>query len=248
MNISFNIRGRIGQIVVTVIGTAFLMACGALLAFVLSPRQALEARHIERLPEMASEDVAVAAPGDDILVTGRLEDNPVITEGSFVAYVRETWRVTIPTPSNQADSQSSKPTGKWETIERITPDLSLDVNGRTVEILRASSVTMSGPLHERLIRALYFFRAAKYNGEMLAEGSERVRGFYNGDLVTVLGTKASTGGVIPDELFAGDRVAFVEHEKSAARGLFFFGLCLLGVAPIVLVGGILFALLGRRRR
>ena len=131
-------------------------------------------------------------------------------------------------------------------MERITPDLTLNVNGRRLEILRASNVRFSGPLHERLVRA-YSFRRAKYNNEDLAEGSERLRGFHNGDLVTVLGSKASAGGVIPDELFAGDRIAFVQHEKSAAKGLLTGGLCMMGIAPIILIGGILSALFGRRR-
>lgn len=242
MNLSLNIRPRIKRIVAAVIVAIFFMACGALLAFVLSPKEALQARRIERLPDIAAEDVATADPGDDILVTGRLEDNTVIAEDSFVAYVRERWEVTPATPDDPNDESN----GKWATVERIVPDLRVNVNGKAAKTLRASSVTMNGPLHERLIRA-YSFRKARYEGEALAEGSERLRGFYNGDLVTVLGTKASTDGVIPDELFAGDRVAFVQHKKSAARSLFIFGLCLMGVAPIVLVGGILSGLFGRRR-
>jgi hypothetical protein len=248
MRLVFNVRERINRVVVAAVGAVFLVACGASLAFVLAPRQALEARHVERLPEMVAEDVAAAEPGDEVLITGRLEDNPVIAEGRFVAYTRDTWQVTVPTPSSQADSQGGKPTGQWKTVERVVPDLTLSVNGRTVEILRARGAAMSGPLHERLDRAYFSYREAEYHGEMLAEGSERLRGFHNGDLVTVLGVRASGGGVIPDELFAGDRVAFVEGEKKAAQGLLICGLCMMGVAPIVVVGGIVSALLGRRRR
>jgi len=243
MNISLNVRGRINRVVASLIGAAFFLTCGALLAFVLFPRQALQARHVERLPDMAAEDVAFASPGDDILLTGRLEDNPILVEGGFVAFIRDGWELTAPTPGSQNDDY----TGQWKTLERVVPDLVLNADGGRADILRASNVTMSGSLHERLIRA-YSFRKAIYKGEKLGEGSERVRGFYNGDLATVLGTKASTGGVIPDELFAGDRVAFVQHKKSAARGLFIFGLCLMGIAPIVLVGGILSGVLGQRRR
>ena len=247
MNIVFNVRERLNLVFVALLGTVLLAACGALFAFVLSPGQALQARRIERMPDMTVEDVAALDHGDDVLITGRLEDNPIIAEDRFVAYVRQTWQVTVPTPSNQSDSQSSKPTGQWETVERIVPDLTLNVNGSQIEILRVSDVTLSGPLHEQLISA-YTFRKAEYNNELLAEGSERVRGFQNGDLATVLGAKASTGGILPDELFAGDRVAFVEHKKSSARSLFICGLCMMGTAPIVLGGGIASALFGRRRR
>lgn len=245
MNILFNIRKRFNRVVAAVMVAVFLMACGGLLAFVLSPQKALQARHIERLPDMAAQDVAAAAPGDEVLITGRLEDNPSIAEGGFVAYKREKWQVSWPTPSSQSGGQSGEPTGEWKVVEHIFPDLTVDVDGRPVDTLRTDRVTMSGPLHEQLIHA-YSFREAKYNGQMLAEGSVRVRGFYDGDLVTVLGIKASAGGVVPEEMYAGDKVAFVRHKRDAARGTFLSGLCLMGMAPIVVVGGILAALIGRR--
>ncbi len=243
MNISFNLGSRINRVVGAVIGAICFAACGALLTFVLSPHQALEARRIERLSDMTAADVAAAAPGDDILITGRLEDNAVTYADSFVAYTRQVWRVTASTP----DDQNGGFTGEWETVERVVPDVALNANGSAIRILRTGDVTLSGPLHERLWRA-ESHRQAKHNGELLPEGSERVRGFYNGDLVTALGSKASTEGVIPEELFAGDRVAFVEHKKSAAQALLIFGLCMMGLAPIVLVGGVLSALFGRHRR
>ena len=172
--------------------------------------------------------------------------HPVVAGDRFVTYVRARWQVTPATPDNASDSQDKEPSGKWETVEHVVPDLTLNVDGKRVEILCASGVTMSGPLHEQLVRA-YSSQKATYEGEMLAEGSERLRGFYNGDLTTVLGKKASTEGIIPDELFAGDRVAFVQHKKDAARGLFIGGLCMMGIAPLVLLGGVLSALFKRRR-
>lgn len=247
MNIVLNLRPRLNRIVAAAIGAFFVGLCGALLAFVLSPQQALQARRIERLPSMTAEDLAAAAPGDDVLLTGRLEDNPVVAPDGFVAYTRERWQISQSTPGSQSGSPSATPGGRWETVERVVPDLALSVGGRTVSILRADGVALSGALHERLVRATSSQKAG-YDGQLLAEGSERLRGFYNGDLVTVLGNRASTGDVIPDELFAGDRVAFVAQKKSAARGLFVGGLCLMGLAPVVLVGGVLAGLFGRRRR
>jgi len=242
-----NIRLRLNRIAAAAIAALFFGLCGALMVFVLFPQQALEARHIARLPDMSAEDVDTADPGDEVLVTGRLEDNPALIQGGFVAYKRERWQVTQPTPgSSQSATQSAKPNGQWQSIEHIVPDLTLEVNGRQVNLLRAERVTLSGPLHERLIRA-YSFLKAEYNGQELAEGSERVRGFYNGDLVTALGSKASTGGVIPTELYAGDRVAFAQYKKSAASSLLIFGLCLMGLSPAILGGGILSSFLSRRR-
>ena len=246
MNIVLNIRQRFNRVVGAAVGALFFMTCGAVLAFFISPHQALQARRIDRLPDMAAEDVAATAPNETILVTGRLEDNPVVAGDRFVTYVRARWQVTTATPDKTSDSQDKEPSGKWETVDRIVPDLTLNVDGKRVEILCASGVTMSGPLHEQLVRA-YSFQKATYEGEMLAEGSERLRGFYNGDLTTVLGKKASTEGIIPDELFAGDRVAFAQHKKDAARGLFIGGLCMMGIAPLVLLGGVLSALFKQRR-
>ncbi|MFZ5918434.1 MAG: hypothetical protein ACOYZ7_15965 [Chloroflexota bacterium] len=245
MRVVFNIRERMGRVVAAGIGTLFLLACGALLAFVLSPGQSLEARRIDRLPEMTAEDVSTAAAGEDILVTGRLEGNAVVAEGGFVAHVQEEWRVTMPTPGSQSSSQSSKPAGQWQTVQRVVPALALDVDGRSVEILPAGNARLSGSLHERLVRSRSF-RQAEYNTEMLPEGSMRTRGFFNGDLITVLGSKASSGGVIPEELYMGDRVGLVAYKKNAATGLLVGGLCMMGLAPVVLIGGILSALLGRR--
>lgn len=42
MNLLMSIREQMGKAVGAVVGGAFLMLCGALLAFVLSPQQALE--------------------------------------------------------------------------------------------------------------------------------------------------------------------------------------------------------------
>ncbi len=247
MHVLRNVRLRLNRIAAAAIAALFFGLCGALMAFVLFPHQAIEARNIARLPDMSAEDVDVAAPGDKVLISGRLEDNPILIRGDFVAYKRERWRVTQPTPSSsQSATQNAQPSGQWQSVERVVPDLTLEVNDRRVNLLRADNVTLSGPLHERLIRAYSSLRA-EYNGQELAEGSERVRGFYNGDLVTALGSKASTGGVIPTELFAGDRVAFAQYKKSAAQSLLFFGLCLMGLSPAILGGGILSSFLSRRR-
>lgn len=68
----------------------------------------------------------------------------------------------------------------------------------------------------------------------------------DGALTTVLGQKATTGGIIPEHLFAGDRVAFETSQRQAASGLLFSGICLMILSPLVLVGGLLFVLFRRR--
>jgi hypothetical protein len=235
--------GRIRTVIGAVIGAGVILVLGAFLAFVLSPRQASLARKIERMPDMDAAAVRAAQSGADILITGQLQDNRVLDEGGFVAYTLQEWEVTPPDP----DDDDDEPEGSWKTRERVVPDLELEVSGQTVQILRADGVSMSGPLHEDLVYG-DGWEEAKYDGEWLPEGSLRIRGFLNGDLVTVWGKKASSGGVIPDELYAGDRVAFSGSKRRAAQGLLIAGLCMMGAAPLVLVISVLGAIFGRRRR
>ena len=237
-----SIRKRIGVIVAAVVGTAAMLGCGAMFAFVFSPGQALEARRIEKMPLMDAEALVAAPIGEAVLLTGRLEDSPRL-DGNFVAYTLDEWVVT---PANLA-TPDDKPDGSWKRVERVVPALNLNVGGQAVSTLSASDATLSGPLHEELAYSNAYRGAEDTGGEWLPAGSLRYRGLFNGDLVTVLGKKASTGDVIPEEIYAGDRVAFAESKRRAARGLFTAGLCLMGLAPVVLVGGVLSALFGRRR-
>ena len=246
MNILAALRERIRLVIGTAIGAFLSLACGALLVLVLSPQQAMLARRIERLPDLDAAAVGAAQTGRELLVTGHLQDNEIVDEGGFVAYTLEEWVVTPPTPDADGDDDGEAK-GSWKTTERVVPDLTLNVEGQTVSILRTDNVRMSGPLHEELIHS-DGWQEAKYDGEWLPEGSLRIRGLFNGDLVTVLGKKASSDGVIPDEMYAGDRVAFADSKHRAARGLLIGGICMIGLAPAILVGGVLGAIFGRRRR
>jgi hypothetical protein len=226
-----------------VITAIALAGCGALMAFVISPQQKLEAGRIDRMPVMEARDVAAADVGDDVLLTGRLEDNRPVEEGGLVAYKLEEWEVTPADPNDQDD----QPDGRWDSVETMVPDLNLNVNGDIVQVLSANSATLSGSLHEDVLYG-DGYEEAKYGGEWLPEGSWRYRGFLDGDLATVWGKKASVGGVAPNELFAGDRAAFSESKHSSARIALIAGICMMVLAPVVLVGGILGGLFGRRRR
>ena len=243
MNIFASIRERIGSAVGAVIGAFFLLSCGAVLAFILSPQQALEARRIDKMPLMDAGSVAAAAAGEEILVTGWLADNPLMDEGSFVAYILDEWVVTLPDP----DDSSDEPDGDWETVERVVPELNIEVEGEMVRTLEGDNVRLTGSLNEELIYS-DDYDEAKYEGEWLPHGSLRLRGFFNGDLVSVLGKKGSVGGIIPEELYAGDRVAFADSKHDAARGMFIGGIVMMACAPLLLVGGALGALFGRRQR
>ena len=242
MGIFTSIRERIGNVMAAVIGAIVLLGLGLLFLLVLAPKQKLEAIRIEALPLMDASSVTYAAAGDEILVTGRLSGRPLPGTGSFIAYTLEEWDVTPADPNDPED----EPSGTWKNVEWVIPNLDLDIQGSSVQILASSEAYLNGDLHEEF-EGSGSFESAEYMGDSISDGSLRYRGFYDGDLTTVLGTKASVGGVIPKELFAGDRVTFVSSQHSAAKGLMIAGIFMLVCSPVVLVGGVLSALFGRRR-
>lgn len=241
MNILSFLRQRFNAVIGGIVGAVLLLSCGALMAFVFAPQQSLLAKRIEKMPDMDAAAVTAAQDGADILVTGELQDNSVVGQGQFVAYILERWDVT----TSRNDDGDEEITGDWSTIERVSPDLALNVKGQTVHILQADNVSMSGPLHEELVRSDSSLKAND-GGTDLPDGSQRWRGLFNNDMVTVWGKK-SASGVAPDEIYVGDRVAFAQDKHATARGLFLGGLCAMGLAPVALVGGILGGIFGRRR-
>ena len=241
MKIFSSIRERIGMVIGAGVGALALLGCGLLFALVLAPKQKIEAQQIERMPIMDADAVADAPAGEEILVTGRLAGETLPDYGKFVAYELEEWVVSPADPA----TPDAEPDGDWETVRQITPDLELTIDGKAIHLLAAERAKLSGPLHEELVYSDNY-DAAEYEGETLPDGSLRYRGFYARDLVTVLGKKASTGGVIPDEYYAGDRVAFTESKHSAAKGMLIGGICMIGLAPLLLIGGILSAIFRRR--
>ena len=102
---------------------------------------------------------------------------------------------------------------------------------------------LGGALHENLQRGTSSLQA-KDGGTSLPDGSTRTQGLQNGDLVTVLGSKASTGDLIPSRLFGGDRVQLVENIRSGARAAFMAGIFMMICSPVILVGGLWAALFG----
>ncbi|MBC8507954.1 MAG: hypothetical protein ISR58_01290 [Anaerolineales bacterium] len=243
MNLFRSMRERFGNLFGAVIGSIALLGCGLLFALVFAPQQKLEARRIERLPIMDAETVTSATDGEEILITGRVEGDALPEVREFIAYALEVWNVT---PAD-ADDPDDEPNGSWEDVKTILPELKLNMGDEKVPLLSAENVTFGGALHEEIVRSSGNL-SAESEGEWLADGTQRYKGLYFGDLTTVLGVKASIGGVIPDELFAGDRVTFIESQHEAAKGLLIAGVSMVVCSPVVLVGGILSAIFGRRRR
>lgn len=242
MNLLQNIRGRINATIAAVVGAILTLICGALLAFVISPQQAIEWRRIQNLPELDAGSFASTASGEDVAITGPLDGNAELTDDGLVAYIHERWEVTPADP----DDEDDEPSGMWAMVETNVPALSVQIAGGTVETLADNSASLEGSLHETLTQGTGA-EVAEFENQQLPEGSERIRGFRNGDLVTVVGTKATIGGLAADRIFGGDRVQLVENIRSGARAAFLIGIGFMICSPIILVVGVLSGLFGRKQ-
>lgn len=245
MNLFAALRQRLSA-VLGVLGFSLLCCLsGALMTFVLGPAQALEAFRVSQLSQMDAQDVQSAAPGETLLFTATLTGNRPSQDGAeMVACIVQEWRVTVPSESGRG-GDAPQPSGHWETLEMLAPELTVQLGGQVILLHRAAGVRLSGDLHEKMVKSDSALQAMDVD-KLLPDGTRRYRGLMDGDRVTVLGKKASDGGVIPDHLFAGDRVAFEQSLRDAAKGLFSAGLCTMALSPLVLLGGLWFALFRRK--
>jgi len=233
-----SLRRRIRSVLAIAVISVLCLLCGGLMAFGFAPAQAIQAYRISRMP--VTEDgaqVAAAETGEALLFTGVLRDNAPLLD-RFVAYSAEEWKVTMPSDDARG---SSEPSGHWETAETVIPALTLELNGQPVSLQETGSVRLSGSLHVQMVRG-DSPNQAEYEGELWPDGTRRYRGLFDGDLVTVLGKKSTSGGVLPEHIFGGDRLQFEGSQRQAASGLFMAGLFLMAFAPLLLIGGLLWAL------
>lgn len=235
------LRRRLGTAFIAVVLSLSCCSCGALMTFVFAPGQALHAYRVSRMPQMDAAAVESAPAGNDVIVTGVLANNVKQLDGfAFVAYSSEEWQVTQP-----SNSSNAKPQGSWKSVETRVPDLKLNVNGQNLALHSVARVSLSGLLDEKVVPGDSALEA-DYDGKALANGTRRYRGLVDGATTTVLGKKASSGGIIPEYLFAGDRIAFEHEQRDAASGLLVGGIFTMAMAPVVLIVGLLFALFRRR--
>lgn len=242
------LRRRIVPTILIMLVSFSCCAFGFVSIFIMAPNQALQAGRISNLPLMDAGAVEAATPGDTILVSGTLVDNPPLSEYSdLVLYRQDIWEVGDLVETEEGDTFRQ---GRWEDGETIVPELGLEIDGTAILLREASPVLISGELlREYIIEAEDGPVAEdRIEDRLLADGSQRLRGLANGDLATVLGKKAATGGIVPEEIFAGDRVAFETSQGEQASAMFSAGLCSLVLAPIFLLGGLAAVAFWRPRR
>jgi hypothetical protein len=242
MKLLLGVRERIGAVIGVGVVSVLFLCMGIGLAFFISPKQAVEWRRVEHLPQLDAGAYEALAAGEEMVITGSLQGNAPLTEDGLVAYIRDQWNVTPPDPSQDED----QPDGDWSRIETAAPALVIAVPGGTVMTASSNSALFQGSIPETTVEGDSDL-SATYSGQSLPDGTIRTRGFHDGDLITVHGQKGSTGDIIPERLFYGDRVELVDYMRSGARASFAIGIGMMICAPIVFVGGVLAAVFGRRR-
>ncbi|MBN1120480.1 MAG: hypothetical protein JXJ17_05340 [Anaerolineae bacterium] len=234
------LRERIGVVVAAALCAVCCFGMGIFLAFVMSSQQEAEYQRIEALPEQTAASFANLSTGADALITGTLEDNPEKNAYGHVAYTVETWDVTEPT------DEETLYKGNWRRIEVQLPALTVSVDGDEIGTAADSTATFGGALHEEIEEGQGGF-AAEYNGRSLKDGSLRIRGVSNGDLVTLIGHKDGSGRLVPEKLYVGSRSQLINDIQTSSKAALWAGILMMVCSPVVLVGGVLAAVLGGKK-
>lgn len=242
-NIFSVLRNRAKAVVSSIVISVVLCGCGAVMTFYLAPTQALKAYRISQMPLMDAQSVADAGVGSNVIVTGSLTGDPTREQPEFIAYTKHEWDVTV---TEDDEGNEGTPSGSWSLIQTVIPVLMLEMNGSPVQILANEGAALSGALREKIIDGEGSLQAS-YENQTLRDGAIRYSGFADGDLATVYGVTASVGGIFPEDIFAGDRVAFEKYQKNLASGYLMVGIAFMLCSPLVLVGGVFSSVFGRRK-
>jgi hypothetical protein len=201
------------------------LALGLFMALLQAPKQEREWRRIEAYPELDKGRYTAVPAGEQLVLSGQLQDNATLNRYEMVAYRVEEWVVSTDDDGDE--------TGSWHTLEVDVPALALAVPGGVVKTAAVGSLSMSGQLHE-FMEPSDRRTTAPYEGRSLAEGSIRTQGFRNRDLVTVVGRKINDGGLQPERLHAGDRASLVDLLRGNVLALRIIGGVFMAVGAVLL--------------
>lgn len=185
---------------------------GVYLTFSLAPLSATQSRRLSRLPEIDAAEYKTTAPGARLLVSGTLQDNEE-SSGGLVVYKRSRWMITEPADPAIEDDE---PEVEWLSSGQYVPDgLRVAIEGGAVTVKRTPDVTLTGSLVEVIV-------PPEGEAETIkgwAVGTARLRGLRNGDTVTVVGWKAASGMITPEEIYGGSRADIIAeyHRPSLAQ-------------------------------
>jgi len=233
------LRQRIMGVIGVIVTALAMLVCGGVLAFVVSPGQAMEWRRIQGLPETTSMSLGAAPSGEAVVFTGTLDGNEELTDYRLVAYSQSIWEVS----SSTDQDGNTEYDGSWTEQEKVVPALTVRVSDGVITTIPETTASFGRPTVTETIESAQGRSADGHN-----EGSLQYTGFRNGDLVTVTGTRTSGGKVLPDRIFGGAREQLVADIRSGAKAAFAGGIGMMICSPVVLVGGIIAVIFGRARR
>jgi hypothetical protein len=130
---------------------------------------------LEEMPDYIDSEV-----GDDAVLTGELVENPVLTDDRFPTEIAQYGLVAYEVDEREGDD--------WTEIDEVYPDLLVDVDGEVIAVNIVEEIPVSGTAHEYELTNNY-----------------RLRGFQNGDTVTVVGNRGTEATLTAERMYAGTR-------------------------------------------
>ncbi len=230
-----------------------VFACAGGLVFGLAGSYADDAQEIKDLAEFSAGSV-----NDKVYATGTITDSDTISNDStlgditqyeLVGYQVDRWDVTRGTSSGSGSSiRNTSYNGTWQDVSSAFNQFVLD-NGE-LTVAPNDSISIDGDVHEYLLPGSggngY---SDTYDGQSVKDGTLRLQGFKNGDLITVMGIRRDGQVLNAEKLYGGNRdewVADLENQAETSRNVGYIlgvcGLCFL-IPAIVLAGASVF---GRR--
>jgi hypothetical protein len=173
----------------------FIFGLGAMVAFLIAPTSAVKARMIQESPEIDATLIEYIEPGTQIVISGTLEGNQPIT-GDFVALAPMVWTI------NEEFAE-----GAWLEAGKYVPELNVISESGTIGTAQGINPAFSGRLHEDKDAA---------EGEQVS-GDRWVRGFANGDTVTIIGETTDSGKLRPNEIYGGNRKQMIDELARPSR-------------------------------
>ncbi|MBN1122243.1 MAG: hypothetical protein JXJ17_14290 [Anaerolineae bacterium] len=173
----------------------FIFLLGAMVTFVIAPTSAAKSTMIQESQEIDALLFDYIEPGTQVVISGVLEGNPAV-EGDFVTIAPLIWTV------NQEFAN-----GAWLEGGKFVPELNVIAGSGTIPTAQGVNPAFSGRLHEV---------KDSLEGQPV-NGDRWVRGFYNGDTVTIIGETTADGKLRPNEIYGGNREQMVDELSRPSR-------------------------------
>lgn len=198
-----------------------VFACAGGLIFGLAGSYENDAKEIEELAEFSAGSLH-----DKVYATGTIGGSDAIasdpllgdiSQYELVGYQVDRWDVTRSSGSSRSSgTRSSSYNGSWEDVSSAFGPFALD-DGK-INVTPNDSVTIDGDVHEYLLPGSGGNGLSDtYNGQTVRDGTLRLQGFQNGDLITVMGIRREGDLLSAEKMYGGTRAEWVSDLKGQAQ-------------------------------